>query len=66
MVGKFSDYKKIDEMDAWDLDAGCRGIINQSSPKNRKLKTILKRQARARLKERAEKNEHDGMGETGS
>lgn len=42
-------YKKYDELAAWDLDKGCRKIINQASPANRRLKKRLRRQARKRL-----------------
>lgn len=53
---KRAEYKKYDELAAWDLDKGCRNIVNQSSPANRRLKKKLRKQARARLKE-AYKNE---------
>jgi hypothetical protein len=43
-------YKKYDELAAWDLNKGCRRFINQSTPTNRKLKKVLRRQARKRLK----------------
>lgn len=49
-------YKKLDELAAWDLDAGCRKWIDQSTPARRRLKKRLRRQARAKLKER-EQNE---------
>jgi hypothetical protein len=42
-------YKRMDELAAWDLDAGCRRIVNQQSPGNRRLKKVLNRQARAKL-----------------
>ena len=46
---KRADYKKYDELAAWDLDKGCRRFINQGSPANRRLKKKLRRQARKRL-----------------
>lgn len=51
-MGKHSDYKKYDELAAWDLDAGCRRWINQRTPGKRRLKAVLRRQSRKRLKER--------------
>lgn len=45
-------YKKFDELAACDLDKGCRKIVDQSTPARRRLKKRLRRQARARLKER--------------
>ena len=59
-MGKRSDYKKIDELSAWDLDKGCRKIVDQSTPGNRRLRDILKRQARKRI-ERKTKNEDDNQ-----
>ena len=47
---KRADYKKHDELSAWDLDKGCRHFINQDSPANRRLKKKLRRQARKKLK----------------
>ena len=47
---KRAAYKKYDELAAWDLNKGCRRFINQSTPTNRKLKKVLRRQARKRLK----------------
>ena len=44
-----ADYKKYDELSAWDLNKGCRRWINQASPANRRLKKKLRRQARKRL-----------------
>lgn len=46
-----AEYKKHDELAAWDLDKGCRKYVNQDSPANRRLKKRLRRQARKRLKE---------------
>ena len=47
---KRAAYKKYDELAAWDLNKGCRRFINQSTPTNRKLKKVLRRQARKKLK----------------
>lgn len=44
-----TEYKRHDELAAWDLNASCRRYINQSSPANRRLKKKLRRQARKRL-----------------
>lgn len=43
-------YKKYDELASWDLNASCRKYINQSSRANRKLKKILRKQARKKIK----------------
>ena len=50
-VGKHSDYKKLGEFSSWDMDRGCRKIVNQKSPGRRRLRIRLKRQERARIKE---------------
>lgn len=52
-MGKRSDYKKYDDLSAWDLDAGCRRIVNQSTLANRRLRDRLRKQARKRLNRRA-------------
>lgn len=44
-----AQYKKYDEIAAWDLDKGCRHCIDQSTPARRRLKKRLRRQARKRL-----------------
>ena len=49
-MGEYSDYKKYDEFTGWDLDKGCRNIVNQQSKSDRRLKPILRRQRRSRLK----------------
>ena len=46
---KRSIDKRVSELSAWDLDAGCRNIINQNTPANRRLKKIIRRQDRKRL-----------------
>lgn len=51
-MGKRSDYKKYDSLSAWDLDAGCRRIVNQSTPANRRLRDRLRKQARKRIDRR--------------
>ena len=48
-MGKRSDYKKADGLADWDLDAGCRRIVNQSTLGMRRLKKRLIRAARKRL-----------------
>ena len=53
-MGKRSDYKKRDDLSAWDLDAGCRRIVNQSTPANRRLRDRLRRMARKRMKKDAQ------------
>lgn len=47
---KRAQYKKYDELAAWDLDKGCRKWIDQSTPARRALKKKLRKQARKRLK----------------
>lgn len=46
---KGNSYKKYDNLSAWDLDKGSRHYIHQDSPSNRRLKKILRRQARKRI-----------------
>jgi hypothetical protein len=41
--------KKISELSAWDLDKGCRRIIDQSTSARRRLKKIIRRQDRKRI-----------------
>ena len=48
-MGKRSDYKKMDEIANNDIDAGCRKIVDTSTPSRRRLRDKLRRQARARL-----------------
>ena len=47
---KGNQYKKYDDLAAWDLNKGCRKYINQDSPANRRLKKRLRRMARKKLK----------------
>lgn len=47
-------HKKISELAAWDLDAGCRDIVNQSTRARRKLKKKIRRNDRKRLDKYAE------------
>ena len=53
-MGRRSDYKKDDNISAWDLDAGCRRIIDQSTPARRRLRKKLRRMARKRISRRAD------------
>ena len=48
-MGKRGDYKKVDELSAWDLDKGCRNIVDQSTAPRRRLKKRLRKQARKRI-----------------
>lgn len=41
--------KKLSGLSAWDLDAGCRNIVDQSTPARRRLKKKIRRQDRKRL-----------------
>ena len=45
-----AEYKKFDELAAWDLNKSCRKRVDQSTPAKRKLKKRLRKQARAKLK----------------
>lgn len=63
-MGKRSDWKKLDELSAWDLDPGCRRIINQTTPGRRRLKRVLRRQARKRLNSTIKDIEHNDNGGT--
>lgn len=59
-MGKHSDYKKCDEIAANDLDAGCRYIVNQQTPRMRRLRDILRRQARRRVNQEYDRrNQND-------
>lgn len=42
-------YKRVSELSAWDLDAGCKTIIDQSTPAHRRLKKKIRKQDRKRL-----------------
>ncbi len=48
-MGKRSDYKKIDDLSRWDLDKGCRRIVDQGTHGRRRLRDRLRRQARKRI-----------------
>lgn len=41
--------KRVSELDCWDLDKGCRNIVNQDTPARRKLKKKIRRADRKRL-----------------
>lgn len=63
-MGRHSDYKKVDELVAWDMDKGCRRIVNQSTPARRRLRDRLRRRARKRVErngKRVEKDAADGQ-----
>lgn len=45
-----TEYQKVSELSAWDLDAGCRNIVNQSTPANRRLKKRIRRADRKRYR----------------
>lgn len=47
-----NQYKKGSELSVWDLNPGCRGIVNQDSKANRKLKKKILRSERKRLDRR--------------
>ena len=57
MMGRLSDFKKCGEFAAWDMDRGCRRIVNQETLPRRRLKKRLKRQERARINEDAKREE---------
>lgn len=56
-MGKYSDYRKVDELDCWDLDSGSRRYVNQSTSPRRKLKERLRRQARKKISRRCQQEE---------
>ena len=62
-MGKRSDFKKVGDFAAWDMDSGCRGIVNQHTPARRRLKKRLKRQERARLNEGGANGDKIGKGD---
>ena len=41
--------KKVSEISSWDLDKSCRKFIDQSTPKRRRLKKIIRKNDRKRL-----------------
>lgn len=41
--------KRVSEISSYDLDKNCHNIINQSSPKMRRLKKIIRKNDRKRL-----------------
>lgn len=41
--------KRVSEISSWDLNKGCRKFINQSTPKMRRLKKIIRKNDRKRL-----------------
>ena len=45
-----STYKKYDDLAAWNLNKGSRSVINQSTPARRRLKKVLRKQARKKMK----------------
>lgn len=46
---KKAEYKRHDNIAAWDLDKGSRRYINSSTPAHRRLKKILRKQSRKML-----------------
>jgi len=54
-----NQYKKGSELSAWDLNPGCRAIVNQDSKSNRKLKKKILRQERKRLDKRVREAYND-------
>jgi len=58
---KRSISKRVSELSAWDLDAGCRNIVNQASPANRRLKKKIRRQDRKRLDKYSERVYNDDV-----
>ena len=60
-MGKYSDYKKLDDLAANDMNKGCRHVVDQSTPARRRLRDVLKRQARKRLKKWGESNDNQNM-----
>ena len=41
--------KRVSEISSWDLDKSCRKFIDQSTPKRRRLKKIIRKNDRKRL-----------------
>lgn len=58
-MGRRSDYKKNDGLSEWDLDKGCRRIVDQSTPARRRLKERLRKMARKRVKRREDETNDD-------
>jgi len=45
-----AEYQKVSELSAWDLNAGCRNIIDQTTPARRRLKKRIRRADRKRYR----------------
>lgn len=58
-MGRRSDYKKIDRIADNDLNAGIRSIIDTSRPYRRRLRDVLRRQARKRIDRREQDAERN-------
>lgn len=58
---KRSIAKRVSELSAWDLDAGCRNIVDQSTKTRRKLKKTIRKQDRKRLDRYSEKAYNDDI-----
>lgn len=43
-----TEYQKVSELSAWDLNAGCRNIIDQTTPARRRLKKRIRKADRKR------------------
>ena len=44
-----AEYKRHDELAAWDLNKGSRHFVNSSTRGNRALKKVLRRQSRKKF-----------------
>ena len=45
-----TEYQKVSELSAWDLNAGCRNIVDQTTPGRRRLKKRIRRADRKRYR----------------
>lgn len=43
-----TEYQKVSELSAWDLNAGCRNIVDQTTPARRRLKKRIRKADRKR------------------
>lgn len=46
---KRAQYKRYDEISNWDLNKGSHKYIDASTPARRRLKKVLRKQARKRI-----------------
>lgn len=58
-MGRRADYRKVSELSCWDIDRGCRGIVDTSTEARRRLRDVIRRQDRKRQERTAQEVEDD-------